>query len=130
MKTDLPPIDPRNTDSRDGDASDVDPRNMVLADDAPLTTEPDEASDLDDVPYDDAPYEDVPCTDDGDDAQWEAFIPDEDERDLLPDRGDFWMEGSQNSVAGKQPGRVSDPDKESVRGIRHLLVSRSPGLLV
>lgn len=42
--------------------------------------EPDEPSDLDDF--------DAPCTDD--DSQWDAFIPDDDEFDPLPDPGDFW----------------------------------------
>jgi hypothetical protein len=41
---------------------------------------PDEASDLDDF--------DVPCTD-ADDESWEVFIADDDERDPLPDLGDF-----------------------------------------
>lgn len=42
-------------------------------------------------------YEDLPCTDgagDGDDARWEAFIPDDDEVDPAPDPGDFWIESS------------------------------------
>jgi hypothetical protein len=52
----------------------------------PLTPleEPDEPSDLDDI--------DVPCTDD--DSRWDAFIPDDDERDPLPDVGDVWIENS------------------------------------
>jgi hypothetical protein len=44
--------------------------------------DPADASDLD--------FEEMPCTDD--DSRWEAFIPDEDERDPLPDPGDFWIE--------------------------------------
>ncbi|MEX2309488.1 MAG: hypothetical protein WD738_17945 [Pirellulales bacterium] len=40
-----------------------------------------EPSDLDDF--------DIPCTDD-DERRWDVFIPDDDERDPLPDRGDFW----------------------------------------
>lgn len=49
---------------------------------APLE-EPDEPSDLDEL-------EDVdgPCTDE--DSRWDAFIPDDDELDPLPDPGDFW----------------------------------------
>ncbi len=43
--------------------------------------EPEEASELE--------FEELPCTDD--DSHWEAFIPDEDERDPEPDPGDFWM---------------------------------------
>jgi hypothetical protein len=27
----------------------------------------------------------------GDDDRWEVFIPDDDERDPLPDPGDFWI---------------------------------------
>jgi hypothetical protein len=37
----------------------------------------------------DLEFEELPCTDD--DSHWEAFIPDEDERDPEPDPGDFWM---------------------------------------
>ena len=40
--------------------------------------EPDDPSDLDDW--------DPPI----DDASWDVFIPDDDERDPLPDAGDFW----------------------------------------
>ena len=29
---------------------------------------------------------------DGDDLRWDAFIPDDDERDPEPDPGDFWIE--------------------------------------
>jgi hypothetical protein len=35
-------------------------------------------------------YEEIPCTDD--DSRWEAFIPDQDEFDPVPDPGDFWIE--------------------------------------
>jgi hypothetical protein len=48
-------------------------------------SEPDDTSDLE--------FEELPCTDD--DSHWEAFIPDEDERDPEPDAGDFWMENGQ-----------------------------------
>ena len=44
---------------------------------------PDEPSDLEEL--------DPPWTDD-DDARWEPFIPDEDERDPLPEPGDFWID--------------------------------------
>jgi hypothetical protein len=51
--------------------------------------DPTDASDLD--------FADMPCTD-GDDgeSQWEAFIPDEDERDPEPDPGDFWLENDRS----------------------------------
>ena len=43
----------------------------------------------------DLEFEELPCTDE-EDAQWEAFIPDDDERDPEPEAGDFWMEPSQS----------------------------------
>jgi len=50
--------------------------------------EPDEESDLD--------FTEMPCTDeagqDGDESQWDAFLPDDDEWDPEPDPGDFWIE--------------------------------------
>ena len=53
-------------------------------DEAPeLENEPSEDSDLD--------AEELPCTDE-DESHWDAFIPDEDERDPEPEAGDFWME--------------------------------------
>ena len=42
--------------------------------------EPDDDTDLDDF--------NLPCTDE--DARWDVFIPDDDERDPLPEPGDFW----------------------------------------
>jgi hypothetical protein len=39
---------------------------------------------------------------DGDDAYWDVFIPDEDERDPLPEPGDFWIEESQESRSESQ----------------------------
>jgi hypothetical protein len=60
-------------DEPDG-AIDVDPDSADL-------TEPEEASDLE--------LEEMPCT--NDDSHWEAFIPDEDERDPEPEAGDFWI---------------------------------------
>jgi hypothetical protein len=60
--------------------------------------EPDDLSDLD--------YADIPCTDDGsdlsdgdpsDDRRWDAFIPDEDQRDPAPEPGDFWIENGDES---------------------------------
>lgn len=36
----------------------------------------------------------------GDDAYWDAFIPDDDECDPLPEPGDFWMEESQETKGG------------------------------
>ena len=44
--------------------------------------EPDDSSDLDDF--------DLPHTDD--DSRWDVFIPDDDERDPLPDLNDFWID--------------------------------------
>jgi hypothetical protein len=41
--------------------------------------EPDEESDFE--------FEEMPCTDE---SHWDAFIPDEDECDPLPEEGDFW----------------------------------------
>jgi hypothetical protein len=56
-----------------------------LPTDSPQPPEPpDEDSDLDDL--DDF---NLPCTD-IDDGRWDAFIPDDDERDPLPEEGDFW----------------------------------------
>jgi hypothetical protein len=42
--------------------------------------EPDEPSDLDD--FDGPPGDD--------DSRWDVFVPDDDERDPLPEPGDFW----------------------------------------
>ncbi len=40
----------------------------------------------------------------GDEAYWDVFIPDEDERDPLPEPGDFWMDESHESRAeGQEP---------------------------
>ena len=49
----------------------------------PAPDEPQEPSDLE--------FEELPCTDD-DDSRWDAFIPDDDERDPQPAPGDFWFE--------------------------------------
>jgi hypothetical protein len=38
-------------------------------------------------------FEELPCTD-ADDADWDAFLPDDDERDPEPEPGDFWIESS------------------------------------
>jgi len=51
-----------------------------------LEPEPDEPADPSDLEF-----EDLPCTDD-DDSRWDAFIPDDDERDPEPAPGDFWFE--------------------------------------
>ena len=48
--------------------------------------EPSEDSDPD--------VEELPCTDE-DESLWDAFIPDEDERDPEPEAGDFWIEWNQ-----------------------------------
>jgi hypothetical protein len=39
----------------------------------------------------------IPCTDD--DSSWDVFIPDDDERDPLPEAGDFWIDTSQEDQA-------------------------------
>ena len=43
---------------------------------------------------------------DGDESQWEAFIPDEDEWDPEPDPGDFWIEndGADQQAWGRRRG--------------------------
>jgi len=95
MNRDLPPAQPSDAEPSDLEPTDLDP----------VTTEPEDASDLD---YDDLPDDGVPCTDDDvDDAQWEAFIPDEDERDPWPDPDDFWLESSQ----GRETDRQGDKEK-------------------
>jgi hypothetical protein len=43
------------------------------------SVEPDDESELE--------FEELPCTDD---SRWDAFIPDDDECDPLPEEGDFW----------------------------------------
>ena len=58
--------------------------------------EPDEDTDLDEF--------DLPCTDD--DGRWDVFIPDDDERDPLPEAGDFWgshPEGTRHGARSKEP---------------------------
>jgi hypothetical protein len=72
------------------------PRCSFSSPDEPVEPPPDEPSDMEsepDEPSDpgDLEFEDLPCTDD-DDSQWEAFIPDDDERDPEPAPGDFWIE--------------------------------------
>lgn len=64
---------------------------------------PDEPSDLEpelDDPSDLSGLEfpEFPCTDQ-DDAAWEAFIPDDDERNPQPDVGDFWIESLMRRAA-------------------------------
>jgi hypothetical protein len=49
----------------------------------PPVEEPDEPSDLDDF--------DGPFTD-NDDSRWDVFVPDDDQRDPLPEPGDFWVD--------------------------------------
>jgi hypothetical protein len=61
-------------DDQDGD------RNDTRGDSPDPLEEPDEDAGLDDY--------DLPCTD-ADDARWDVFIPDDDERDPLPDPRDF-----------------------------------------
>jgi hypothetical protein len=55
------------------------------------TESPEEDSDQDDL--DDF---DHPCTD-VNDLRWDVFIPDDDERDPLPEAGDFWVDDSQST---------------------------------
>jgi hypothetical protein len=57
--------------------------------DTAIEVEPDFVEPPDSEDASDLEYEELPCTDD--DSHWEAFIPDEDERDPEPDPGDFWM---------------------------------------
>jgi hypothetical protein len=106
MKKDLPPTD-------------TDPSNREPAEVDLPTTELDDASDLDV----EMPYDEVLCTDDGDDSQWEAFIPEEDERDPLPDPGDFWVENCEDMQTWR-------PDRENDLVVRRLFVSPSPSLVV
>jgi hypothetical protein len=72
------------------DALPDEPSELEPIDFQPDPEEPPDASDLD--------FTDMPCTDagsgDGDESQWEAFIPDEDEWDPEPNPGDFWIENS------------------------------------
>jgi hypothetical protein len=56
----------------------------------PDAPEPLDASDLE--------FPELPCTDE-DDASWDAFIPDDDERDPAPERGDFWIDNSGRAAA-------------------------------
>lgn len=64
--------------------SDQPPSDAPPNETEPLEPPPDEPSDLE--------FEDLPCTDE-DDARWEAFIPDDDQRDPQPDPRDFWCNG-------------------------------------
>ena len=68
--------------------------------DEPSELEPEEPSDLSDLEF-----EEMPCTDD-DDARWEVFIPDDDERDPVPEPGDFWTGSSRES---RVEGQVPEP---------------------
>ena len=52
--------------------------------------EPDEPNDPDDL--------EVPCTDD---AHWDVFIADDDDRDPLPDFDDFWIEDPEEMAGGE-----------------------------
>jgi hypothetical protein len=79
-------------------------RARALVDDLPLL--PEEPDDLESEPDEpaepsDLDYEEMPCTDDGDDSRWEAFIPDEDELDLEPEAGDFWIENRGDFMGGR-----------------------------
>jgi hypothetical protein len=72
MTADLLPEEPRGCEPSDLEPSDLEPDE-----------EPSRLSDLE--------FPELPCTDE-DDEPWEAFIPDEDERDPQPGRGDFWID--------------------------------------
>jgi hypothetical protein len=123
MKTDLPA-----SDFSDAESCEMDPAKIPTTEPPPPDDASDlDASDLDVSDLDDVPYDDVPCTDgsdDYDDAQWETFVPDEDERDPLPDPGDFWVEGNQD----KETGRQGDMERGTVVGNR--FVAPFPTLLV
>ena len=62
----------------------ADTHSNELADGYDLTSPDDELDDASDLDEADAEL--------FDDANWEAFIADEDERDPLPDFGDFWID--------------------------------------
>lgn len=58
--------------------------------DPPDELEPDPADPPDSDGWE---FEELPCTD-ADDADWDAFLPDDDERNPEPEPGDFWIESS------------------------------------
>lgn len=82
----LLPEDPPNDDEPE-EPSVVEPR-------------PEEPSDWDPTdlpdPVPGKPGSRVPADDD---SNWDVFIPEDDERDPLPEPGDFWIEKSQNPGA-------------------------------
>jgi hypothetical protein len=78
----------------------------------PEPDEPDDFGDLDD--------QDMPCTDHGDSC-WDAFIPDDDERDPEPDPGDFWIEGEGACLVAAWPGH-----KASDQYVRDPFVATQP----
>jgi len=77
--------DPLATSSAD----ELPPDEFDPADDPP------EPSELEPTPIEPSDLEapDIPCSDD--DSAWEVFIPDEDQRDPLPDPSDFWIDTNQ-----------------------------------
>jgi hypothetical protein len=77
-------IDPVTNLWRFGDERDDAARSAEAGPDSAEFIDPD--SDFEDG---DLAGEELPCTD-GDDSRWEAFVPDEDERDPEPEPGDFW----------------------------------------
>lgn len=67
------------------------PEESMPQEPMPEKPTPEEPSNDDtDIDFDDN-LDEMPMTDDAhDDANWEVFIPDELERDPLPEPGDFW----------------------------------------
>lgn len=57
----------------------------------PLTIEERGEEDTPDVEFIDFDEFNLPSADDHD-ARWDVFIPDDDERDPLPEPGDFWID--------------------------------------
>jgi hypothetical protein len=47
------------------------------------------------TPGDDSDDSDLEEPPDLDEAHWDAFVPDDDERDPQPEPGDFWTQGSE-----------------------------------
>jgi hypothetical protein len=66
----------------------------------PESDEPELPRDDADDPDDLDGVDELDVSGDDEDAQWDAFIADDDERDPLPARGDFWIE----------PGRMTNDE--------------------
>ncbi len=50
--------------------------------------------DVPDLPADDCPDDQDSTPLEFDDGPWEAFLPDDDQSDPLPEPGDFWIEST------------------------------------